>query len=384
MLSAQKKLLLLLALAEAFIACITLLKYFSDIGDGGHFGGDFAVFWHAGTAALQGHAAALYDTATLVPDASGFVAPFIYPPHMLLLLWPLGGMGYNLAVALWTLVPLPLYFAVLYGLLKRSVLADETPRVRKVSYLTAFAMTLPLLLANALSGQSGAVVGALFMAVLLFKDRNPWLAGIALGMMSVKPQLGLLLFVALLAARQWRVLAAAAVTFGMLAGITTVWFGFSIWADYLHMTGAFAGFMTHGFTQFAQLAVGPYISLRGVGVPSVVAMVAQALVSVAVLGVTLRAFGRVGNRDAKLGLVACGSLLVGPYSLCYDLPLLAVAMIPLLKEPISGQRYDGLNILLFILILIFPYSQPEMIPLHVPLGLITLIGLFAALAHKNK
>jgi hypothetical protein len=43
-------------------------------------------------------------------------------------------------------------------------------------------------------------------------ERRPYLAGSLFGLMIFKPQLGLLLPVALIAGRQWRVFAAAAAT----------------------------------------------------------------------------------------------------------------------------------------------------------------------------
>ena len=54
--------------------------------------------------------------------------------------------------------------------------------------------------------------------------RQVW-AGILLGMATIKPQLGLLLPVALVAARQWRALAAAAATVAALVLLSAWAFG---------------------------------------------------------------------------------------------------------------------------------------------------------------
>ena len=64
-------------------------------------------------------------------------------------------------------------------------------------------------------------------------ERRPYLAGFLFGMMIYKPQLALLLPVALLGGRQWRAFAAASVTAGVLLAASALWFGTDVWAEYL-------------------------------------------------------------------------------------------------------------------------------------------------------
>ena len=58
-----------------------------------------------------------------------------------------------------------------------------------------------------LAGQNTFLSLALFYGGMRLVDRAPAIAGILLGLLAYKPQLFLLIPVALLAARRWRVLA---------------------------------------------------------------------------------------------------------------------------------------------------------------------------------
>src|SRR5262249_24998059 len=66
-------------------------------------------------------------------------------------------------------------------------------------------------------------------AALLLLERQPVAAGIFIGLLSYKPQFGILLPVALLAARQWHAIASAAATIIVFAGISGAAFRIGAW-----------------------------------------------------------------------------------------------------------------------------------------------------------
>src|SRR5205085_473551 len=115
---------------------------------------------------------------------------------------------------------------------------------------------------------------------LSWRDR-PWLAGIFIGLMTFKPQLGILLPFALLAAREWRSIAGAVITTAGCLAAATLWLGVGIWADYVHMTGAFAEYLKNGIDQFDNLVLGPYVSLHMLGISAPVAFAGQVLITLA-------------------------------------------------------------------------------------------------------
>jgi Glycosyltransferase family 87 len=100
--------------------------------------------------------------------------------------------------------------------------------------MAAFAtIGTPAALMNVLLGQTGCYTAALLGSGMMFVERRPLFAGVLLGLISCKPQLGILVIVALAAGRHGRVLIVAAATAFVLALASTFLFGPHIWIDFL-------------------------------------------------------------------------------------------------------------------------------------------------------
>src|SRR6201999_4060273 len=78
-------------------------------------------------------------------------------------------------------------------------------------------------------GQNGALTAALVGLGLILLRTRPIIAGVCIGLLSVKPHLGLLIPVALLAGAYYRAFAAGAVTAIVLALISIAAFVFEPW-----------------------------------------------------------------------------------------------------------------------------------------------------------
>jgi len=390
----QRKLLLLFALLLAVQAGGNLIQYLLLVRESGRFGGDFISFWQAAHRVRAGDLAAIYNPEAwrrvLAAGTPHQITWFPYPPFALFGLWPLGRLSYAAAVAVWSVAPLPFYAALTWRLAKRTGLG-ETPdgsggggMSRAPAYAVLAALTLPLLCANLFSGQTGTFIAALFLGAAYFWPRRPILAGICIGLLAIKPQLGLLLPFALLAAGQWRVIAAAAATILALVVASTLWLGPAIWADYLSMTQVFAQLMGHGYAGLRLMALGPYISLQAAGAPVAVSAFLQAIVSLTVLAAIVRVFwrppvdGEDGRLDLRLGLLAAGALLATPYALSYDTPMLALAILPLLARA-WRRGWDGLELAAVTGLVVLPYATPILMRVHVPAGLGALLLCFWAL-----
>ena len=68
-------------------------------------------------------------------------------------------------------------------------------------------MAMPPVLINAITGQAGFLIAALFIGGMALLPKRPLLGGMLLGLMVIKPQLGLVLPFALAAGREWRAFA---------------------------------------------------------------------------------------------------------------------------------------------------------------------------------
>ncbi len=401
----QKTLLLLCAMCLAAQAGANLIKYFHELSDGSRFGGDFIGFWNAAHRVRHGEIAAIYDPDTwhrILSNTTGFISIswFVYPPFTLFGLWPLGDATYNEAVLAWSLVPLAFYFALIVLLAKRSGLgvgaspACENDWSRKQAYAVLIAFSLPFLSANLFSGQTGTLIAVFFLGTAYFWPTRPILAGICIGLLAIKPQMGLLIPFALIASGQWRIVAAAATTVLSLIVLSTIWLGAAIWTDYLRMSLLFGQFIGGGYDQIRQLALGPYVSLQGAGMPAALAGFFHVVVSIAVLTAIIQAFWRWksnrpesgkedGRLDLRLALLAAGTLLVTPYSLSYDTPLLMLSVIPLLARS-WRDGWDGIELVSVTALLILPYAQPLAVGTHVPFAFLALLLWFGVLYRRFR
>jgi hypothetical protein len=399
----QKTLLMLCAMFLAAQAGANLIKYFHELSDGSRFGGDFIGFWNAAHRVRHGDIAAIYDPDTwqrILSTTTGSISIswFVYPPFTLFGLWPLGNATYNEAVAAWSLVPLAFYFALIVLLAKRSGLgvgtnpaaASDWSRIQAYAVLIAF--SLPFLSANLFSGQTGTIVAVFFLAAAYFWPTHPVLAGICIGLLAIKPQMGLLMPVALMACGQWRIVAAAATTVLSLIVLSTLWLGAAVWTDYFRMSVLFGQFIGGGYDQMRQLVLGPYVSLQGAGMPAALAGFFHLVVSVAVLTAIIQAFWRsksnwqgLGKADGRLdlrsALLAAGTLLVTPYSLSYDTPLLMLSIIPVLARS-WRDGWDGIELASVTALLVLPYAQPLAVGTHVPFACLTLLLWFGVLYRR--
>jgi hypothetical protein len=398
----QKKLLLLFAMCLATQAGANLIEYFHEVSDGARFGGDFIGFWNAAHRVRHGDITAIYDPDTwhriLSTNTAGVITFFVYPPFTLFGLWPLGDATYNEAVLAWSLVPLAFYFVLIVLLAKRSGLgaganpACENNWSRTQAYLVLIALALPFLSANLFSGQTGTLIAVFFLGAAYFWPTRPVLAGICIGLLATKAQMGLLMPFALIASGQWRVVAAAAATVVSLIVLSTIWLGAAIWTDYLRMSQLFGHLIGRGYDGIQQLALAPYVSLQGAGMPVALAGFLQVIVSVAVLTVIIQVFSRWksnkqelgkedGRLDLRLALLAAGTLLATPYSLSYDTPLLMLSVIPLLARS-WRDGWDGIELASITALVILPYAQPLAVGSHVPFAFLALLLWFGVLYRR--
>src|SRR5262249_24072486 len=142
--------------------------------------------------------------------------PWVYPPTFLLLLLPFG-----------LLPPLASLAAFLTSGFVALIAALRLHAAGGLPYgILLFTIVLcPAVPFNVMTGQNAFFTAALLLAGFGILGGRPVLAGALLGFLSVKPQLWLMVPVALLAAREWRALAAAAATALLLALLTLPVFG---------------------------------------------------------------------------------------------------------------------------------------------------------------
>src|SRR3546814_14497034 len=105
---------------------------------------------------------------------------------MLLLVWPFGQLPYIWSLAVWSFLWLGLY-------LWTSIVGRSDTKILLLALLLA-----PATFANFSGGQNGFLTGALLTGCLRLLGTKPIVACILFGILTVKPQLGILLPFALL------------------------------------------------------------------------------------------------------------------------------------------------------------------------------------------
>jgi hypothetical protein len=293
---------------------------------------DFINYW-MGARLYLGHHTAVVFTPPLYEQAAQAafahrLPPFVsfsYPPSLLPLIAWVGLVPYSLALALWTALGLAALFAAAWPY-------SRSP------WVAAAILVSPAVLACFEAGQNGLFTSALVVAALTRIDRRPVLAGALIGLLTVKPHLGLLLPVALLAARRWRVIWSAAASALAVFAASLALVGPEAWRLYLSKTAPFQGVMYHQVHRsWATMTPSPAVATVSAGgswdlawiVQGVATAAAVALVAVLFAG---RARRPIGDLD-RVVLVAA-TFLASPYSFNYDMSALAVLLL------IAGSRPD--------------------------------------------
>jgi alpha-1,2-mannosyltransferase len=309
---------LLIVLSGAALAWLLMGHGIKDPA-GRPIGTDFVSFWTVSRALIDGRQRLIYDPAALAAFErtilGGGAAPFYawqYPPIALLIVYPLGLLPYLWALAAWLGVGLAGYLAALWRILPRP--------------LTLWAgLAFPAVLIELLHGQNAFLTTALFTWGLLLLRARPAAAGVLFGILAFKPQLGLLVPVALVAGGHRRALAAAAVTVLVLASLPAALWGAGIWADFLRSMPFARTILETGLVPYYKLQ-SVFAAMRLAGGSVAAAGIAQTLAAVTAAAIVARAWHNSADPAIENATLLVAALLATPFLLDYDLMLLAPAI----------------------------------------------------------
>lgn len=326
-LAAYPKLFLLVYVASA---ATWLMRSKGLIDPAGHpIGADFIDPWSASWLALHRLPQAVYDVPRLwsveriavhYPNV-GF-AGFHYPPVYLLLILPIALMPYAWSLLAWTVATFAAYLATIW----------KIDRERDALWL---AIAFPGALVNLTNGQNGFLTLGLLGGALLTLERRPILAGVMFGLMSYKPQYGLLVPIFLIATGRWRAIAAAAVTVAMLAGLSLAIFGAQTWqAFFASIAFTRQVVLEQGGSGFEKLQ-SAFAAARLWGFSVATAYALQAATSLIAAFAVIWIWRRTANFELHAAALATAVLLTTPYMMDYDLVILAL---PIAWIALEGRR----------------------------------------------
>jgi hypothetical protein len=336
--------------------------------------GDFWAMWSFGRFALSHPAAQIYDLDRLwrfqrayVPDAGQ--TPFPYPPFYLLFLLPLGLAPIGLGFVIWSAGGLGAYLAAIFAGRWRSAAVP-------------FIVLAPASIVTLISGQNGFFSAALIVGGLRLTAVRPLLAGALLGLAAFKPQLGLLVPLALISGRAWRCLAAAAGTVLALSAAATAAFGPGIWAAWiLAMRQQWIDYVAEGNTTRLKMPT-LAASLEQLGMGADAALAVQLAAFLAVAATIWMIFRRRTDRWARAALLA-GCFLATPYALFYDLPALSFAILVAIAEMArTDQAWSLGEAAILLAAYLAPYALFLIGGPPIPFAALALALLFVVLARR--
>jgi hypothetical protein len=301
------------------------------------FGRDFLNYWAGARLLLEGHVQDAFVKADYARALARLWGPglglqnFSYPPSVLPVVAWTGALPYGVALALWCAGGLALLLAAAWPASRRPALAIGL-------------VLSPAVMACLDDGQNGLITAALIVGGLRLVERRPTLGGVLLGLATFKPQLGLLIPLALIAAGRWRAFAAAAASAVGLIAVSVLVAGVEPWRLYLTAAGPFQrDLLEHHTGAFQLMTPSPFMAGRLLGWPLAGAYALQAAASLAAGGLAVWWFRRLRREGRPIAapdillLVAAG-FIASPYGFNYDMAGLAAAILLTERaEPALGK-----------------------------------------------
>jgi hypothetical protein len=240
-------------------------------------------------------------------------------------------------------------------------------------------LAFPAVFINLGHGHNGFLTAALFAGALLQLNHRPVTAGILFGLLAYKPQFGMLVPLVLIASGRWRSVFVAAATVAALALAVTLALGPEVWRAFLaSMIFTREVVLERGDTGWYKIqSVFSWARMWGGGVDLAYAM--QGIVTLAVAAALARLWRSGAPFAWKAAALLIGTILATPYSLDYDLMLLAPAIAFLaangIKRGFSPWQQTLLAALWIVPLLTRSVAQATLIPLAVPVMIIGLVFL---------
>jgi hypothetical protein len=290
-----------------------------------------------------------------------------YPPTFTLVLVALALLPYFAAFLTWEAVTLASCITVVYLIVRRQ------PAI-------SLMLASPFAAWNFLIGQNGFLSTTLLGASLLLLERRPVPAGVFIGCLTYKPQFGILFPVALIAARQWRACASAAVTAICLGSASVAAFGIDGWTAFpraLFAQGTGTMFADPNWGFLFQTLYGLVLVLRG---GAALAWLVQGVAAVSV-GIIVWVVWRSPVRYALKAATLCTATLIAtPYALAYDLAAIAIPVAFLASDEIRYGLIRGEQTTMLVLFV----ASLAVIPTtgKAPVGAVILVALLCVILRR--
>lgn len=291
-------------------------------------GGDFRVFWAAGHIAATADPRKVYDRAEIAkqdtlrelrPDQA-IAQSLFYPPLVLPALAWLGDKPFAEA---WLIYE--------GGSLLLLAVAVVLAFPRQVWALPVAAGFGGLWLALDF-GQNTVLLTALYLLALACLPLKEVRLGAVLALASFKPHFGLVIPLWLILRRSWVAVLAASVFTAALVGLSVYAYGPEIWEDYLGSLQAASDRLADFKVVRPSTMISTYAAVRQFGFNHVEALVAQGGIALLALWGLISCARQSIDPQKPLAAALLAALLIVPHGYAYDLVLLLVPVLVMLKS----------------------------------------------------
>jgi len=352
-------------------------------------GTDFLHLYTLGSLAAAHRGADLYDMnaqaalAAQRVEAAGIRYLPLYPPQVSIFFMPLSCISYGWGLALWWGCS-----AFVYGICCYSIWR-ACPHLRDHGgTVVLVAAAFPAFFHLIAWGQTSAVALACFtMMFFLLRDRKEFLAGLVLGCLIFKPQLGLAAAVVFVAIGAWKIVVGAALSATAQLSLGILYFGtepFRQWVRMLRRVPTLLPlvepkpYQTHSLRTFWSMLV-PWQGFS---------FGLYLLSATLVLGLTIICWKRDQNVPLPLRYSALllASVLVAPHLTVYDLVILAPAFL-LLADWLVARPFTPATLwlgTLLYLVYMLPLLGPFTRWTHVQLSVVAMAAALYVTARISR
>jgi alpha-1,2-mannosyltransferase len=340
-------------------------------------GTDWMVFYAAVRTYFDGNLPLIFDgnafTAHLNARFADWLTgplpyhPWLYPPHFLLLLLPLGLLSFGVSYFTFIAITLAALCIVIWAFAG----SGNAARLQLGSLLLCPAAAI-----TATVGQNAFLTAALLLAGFRVLERSRVLGGSLLGVLTIKPQFWLMTPVALIAGGEWRALLSAGITALALLVATAAVFGLDTWQKWFLTAVIPPRDVYQSWLEWGRMAgQSVYTCARVLGASDGLANAAQAIAALLAGSCVFWVFRCPFPSDVRLIVLLSATLVAAPHVSPYDTVLVAIAATLLFCRAIEHALPFPYVILALAMWVLPPFSEPRSsrVMLLTPI----LIGVFA-------
>ena len=330
---------------------------------------DFVAFWSAGVLTLGGNPAGAFD-AKAIAAAQQLAVPGLeklflwhYPPTFQLVTMPLALLPYLTSYLVFVAGSLVLFVAALRPLVPH-----------RDGWIILLA--LPGTFICVMHGQNSLVSAALLGTAIMTIDRRPVVAGICIGLLAYKPQLGVLFPLVLALTGRWRVIGAAAATTAVFVALSVLAFGLDLWGVFFRNLSVVREVTEAGLLPWGKMP-SAFVFLRMLGVPQGAAYAGQAIVAIAAAAAVALVWWRCGATLLAGATLVTGTMLLTPYTFDYEMAILAVPLAVIARHLVRHGASGGEKLMLLVLAVSPLAVGTPVDKIGFQVGFIVLLALFA-------